>query len=139
HGGAEAPVAPGLQRELDLEAEQEGELVVVQPARRADVDEQAVELPPLEAAVLECGGDRAVRQRGEALLTEVAEADGADAGHRDRLGRRHGRSRPRTASLSAPSAGGGRRMLPGVRSSLTGIPAVRTPSMPVSTIISRAR
>src|SRR5439155_10054191 len=55
HGRREAAVAPGLSREAYVEAEEQRELVVVEPARRADVYEQPVELTPLQPAVGEGG------------------------------------------------------------------------------------
>ena len=66
HRRAEAAVAPGLPRVGDLEAEQRRHLVVVEPARRADVDEQPVDLAALEAAVLERRATARVGHRGDA-------------------------------------------------------------------------
>ncbi len=132
-------MAPGLRRQLDLEPEEERELVVVQPPGRADVDEQPVDLPPLEPGVGERRRNGAVRHRREALLREVAAADRAEPDDRDGGERAHGWRGSRADALSSPSVGAGRRIVAGVRDSFTGIPAVRTEPTPVSTTISRAR
>ena len=104
HGRAEAAVAPGLRRVADLEAEQRRHLVVVEAARRADVDEQAVDLAALEAAVLERGlrrrGPPSRRRDSSAMLPKPTVPMPTTA-----TPPRHSVQRRRAAaSLSAPSA-----------------------------------
>ena len=64
----EAPVTPGLQRVADVESEQGRHLVVVEAARRADLDEQRVDVRALEARVAKRRRHRLISQRRHARV-----------------------------------------------------------------------
>jgi hypothetical protein len=72
---AKAAVRPRLPSELQVERQQARHLVVIEAARRTNMDQQPIDIGPLQSAIIQRRDQCPVAEGGDAFVSKLAKSN----------------------------------------------------------------